>query len=220
MNVKAGNSFRFNVLNLVKDESSYTHGMLPFVLSTKQKGQWKRGCYDVVYQRNQKKTQDRECAPDYEYDEDNVPCYVFEDEESKQLPLSTLSFSYTFEHDLDIVYFAHFEPFTYADMRAHLRLTLRLPLQAPEPEDPQQPPVPKKKEGLDFARIEKLCETVEGRLCPLLVISEGAANMELKELCQKKQTIVLTSRIHPGESNAQPMIQGVIEFLCSQQKEA
>jgi hypothetical protein len=103
-----------------------------------------------------------------------VPCYVFEDEESRQLSLSTLSFSYTFEHDLDVVYFAHFQPFTYSDMRAHLRATLRLPLLQPQLEQTDLSAPLKKKEGLDFAKIEKLCETVEGRMCPLLVISEGA----------------------------------------------
>lgn len=36
MNVKAGNSYKFNLTNLVKDESSYMHGMKPFVFSVKQ----------------------------------------------------------------------------------------------------------------------------------------------------------------------------------------
>lgn len=30
--------------------------------------------------------------------------------------MSTLSFSYTFEHDRDIVYFAHFVPYTYSHL--------------------------------------------------------------------------------------------------------
>lgn len=112
MNVKGGNSYKFNICNLVKEESSYVHGMKPFVYSVKNNqktgAMWKRGCFDVSYQRNQRKTVDRESAPDYEYDEENVPCYIFDDEESKLISLSTLSFSYTFENDLDMVYFAHF----------------------------------------------------------------------------------------------------------------
>ena len=107
LNLKAGESYKFNLVNMVKEESSYSHGMKPFVFSVSDPG-WRRGCTDISYARNTRKTLDRESAPDYEYDEENVPCYVFEDEESKKIPLSTLSFSYTFEHEKDIVYFAHF----------------------------------------------------------------------------------------------------------------
>jgi hypothetical protein len=54
LNVKAGCSFKFNLVNMVKDDSSYAHGMKPFVYSAKGNekagtNMWKRGCFDISY---------------------------------------------------------------------------------------------------------------------------------------------------------------------------
>jgi len=49
---------------------------------------------------------------------------------------------------------------------------LKLPVTDPA-EEKEEVVVPKKKEP-DFWRLETLCKTVEGRVCPLLVVSEGA----------------------------------------------
>jgi hypothetical protein len=46
--------------------------------------------------------------PDYDWDHEMIPCYEFDSPEAKQLPLNTLSFSYTFDYDHDTVYFAYF----------------------------------------------------------------------------------------------------------------
>ena len=45
-----------------------------------------------------------------------IPCYEFESEESMKINLSTLSFSYTFEYDNDIVFFSYFQPYTLTDL--------------------------------------------------------------------------------------------------------
>ena len=37
-----------------------------------------------------------------------IPAFEFESEEAMQIPLNTLTFSYTFEEDNDTVFFAHF----------------------------------------------------------------------------------------------------------------
>ena len=37
---------------------------------------------------------------------------------------------------------------------------------------------------------------------------------------KRKQVIFLTSRVHPGETNASHIMQGVIDFLLSEKKEA
>jgi len=39
---------------------------------------------------------DRECAPDYDWDQEMIVCYEYEDEVSMKIGLNTLSFSYTF----------------------------------------------------------------------------------------------------------------------------
>ncbi len=37
---------------------------------------------------------------------------------------------------------------------------------------------------------------------------------------KKKKAIVLTSRVHPGESNASNIMEGIIKFLTGNSKEA
>jgi hypothetical protein len=66
-NIKKGHTFKFNVMNLQKDDSSYSHGMKPFVYSSSKNreagtNQWSRGGFDVSYQKNNLKTKHRESA--------------------------------------------------------------------------------------------------------------------------------------------------------------
>lgn len=113
--------YKFNIMNLQKDESCYQIGMKPFVYSTKQNreagtNEWKRGCEQVCYYKNKLQTRARECAPDYEFDEDTIPCYEYDDEASRIVTLNTLSFCYEFEYENDITYFAYFQPYSLSDL--------------------------------------------------------------------------------------------------------
>ena len=112
-NIGKGHTVRFNINNLQKDDSCYNIGMKPFVYSNKQNyndksHEWQRGGFDVRYYKNAHKTMDRECAPDYDWDQDLIVCYEYESEESMKLGLNTLSFSYTFPHENDITFFSYF----------------------------------------------------------------------------------------------------------------
>lgn len=100
--------------------------------------------------------------------------------------LNTLSFTYTFEYDNDIVFFSHFQPYTYTDLKDYIYSL-------------------KRKGQPDFIknslRVQKLCDTMQGNTCCVLSISDNVyeANMQ-------KQVIYLTARVHPGESNSSFMI--------------
>ena len=51
-NIKAGKNYRFNIINLIKPDSLYNHGMRPLVYSeaAAKKGHgWKRGGTDICY---------------------------------------------------------------------------------------------------------------------------------------------------------------------------
>ena len=66
-NIKKGLTYRFNIMNLQKDESSYSQGMKPFVYSTQKNkesdsNQWSRGGFDISYSKNSLKTKHRESA--------------------------------------------------------------------------------------------------------------------------------------------------------------
>eukprot|EP00347_Sterkiella_histriomuscorum_P001857 403370413 len=138
----------------------------------------------------------RNIKKDYEYDEDNIACYVYEDDESQMATLNTLSFQYTFEYDNDIVFFSHFQPYTYGDLKDYIYQI-------------------KNKGNPDFVkntlRVQKLCDTIQGVPCLILSISDNVYESNMH-----KQVIFLTSRVHPGESNSSFMIQGTIDFLMQQ----
>lgn len=56
-NIAKGNTYKFNVMNLQKDDSTYAIGMKPFVYSMKKNkvdgtNEWSRGGFDVRYYRN------------------------------------------------------------------------------------------------------------------------------------------------------------------------
>ena len=96
-NIGKGHTVRFNICNLQKDDSTYSIGMKPFVYSVAQNRidrshEWTRGGHDVKYFKNSLKTMDRECAPDYDWDQEMIPCYEYEDEASQMVTLNTLSF--------------------------------------------------------------------------------------------------------------------------------
>ena len=66
-NLVKGHTYKFNIMNLQKDDSCYAIGMKPFVYSTKKNKsenthEWQRGGFDVQYHKNHLKTKDRECA--------------------------------------------------------------------------------------------------------------------------------------------------------------
>ena len=91
--------YRFNIINLMKPDSLYNHGMKPLMYSEIEaklygKG-WQRHGQDVCYYQNSMKRKN----PGYYY---------------------TLTFSPQFKHDNDTVYFAHCYPYTYTDLCRYL----------------------------------------------------------------------------------------------------
>ena len=116
MNIYAETTVRFNICNFSKASNLYSKGMKPFVYSVnkaKKTGEgWHRGGKHVRYyangnaQRFAKKQLDAHWISD-----GTVP--VGHDQFKK---LHTLQFDYKFDSEYDIVFFAHFQPYTYTDM--------------------------------------------------------------------------------------------------------
>ena len=61
-----------------------------------------------------------------------------------------------------------------------------------------------------------MCRTIAGNKCEYLTIT----NRVPYEVDKKKEGVVITSRIHPGESNASYMMKGVIDYLISEDPKA
>lgn len=193
--------YRFNIANLYKERSLYMEGMQPAVRSVKRGNGWERGGTDIEYAENSLQFPNRPNRKSY-----------------------SLSFTYEFLYEDDTVYFAHAVPYTYTDLNAWLRDIQR--------------------NYGDKARVDPLCQTIAGNLCEIVTITQAIStyksfaseavewNMTASSRKQlrsradydpihcKKKGIVLTARVHPGESAGSYMVKGAVDYLLSSAPEA
>uniref|UniRef100_A0A4W5P329 AGBL carboxypeptidase 1 n=1 Tax=Hucho hucho TaxID=62062 RepID=A0A4W5P329_9TELE len=118
----------------------------------------------------------------------------------KSTSFYTLTFTVTFKHNEDVCYLAYHYPYTYSALQSHLQVL-------------QQSVDPRKL----FFRQQSLCNTLAGNPCPLVTITACPSSKSWKDLHQlrNRPCVVLTARVHPGESNASWVMKGTLEFLCS-----
>ena len=109
-----------------------------------------------------------------------------------------MTFEYTAKHDEDTIYFAHCYPYTYTDLCRFVNQTCN--------------PVSR-----DKVRKTILCKSLAGNDVDMLIVTNFAS---IPEDIANRQAIVLTARVHPGESNASWMMKGAIEFLVSDDEKA
>jgi murein tripeptide amidase MpaA len=69
----------------------------------------------------------------------------------------------------------------------------------------------------DRIRRTDLCKTKAGNNVELLIITNFASN---QDAIAERKCIIVCSRVHPGESNASFIIEGFLEFIVSNEKEA
>uniref|UniRef100_A0A8P4G7C3 tubulin-glutamate carboxypeptidase n=1 Tax=Dicentrarchus labrax TaxID=13489 RepID=A0A8P4G7C3_DICLA len=119
----------------------------------------------------------------------------------KRTTFYTLTFTITFKHNEDVCYLAYHYPYTYSALKAHLKVLQKSV-------DPAKV----------FFRQQILCSTLAGNSCPVVTITACPASRAWKDIHQlrNRPCIVLTGRVHPGESNASWVMKGTLEFLCSQ----
>uniref|UniRef100_A0A7S4U9J5 Peptidase M14 domain-containing protein n=1 Tax=Guillardia theta TaxID=55529 RepID=A0A7S4U9J5_GUITH len=99
----------------------------------------------------------------------------------------TLRFSLQLPYDDDECYLAMCYPYTYHDLQRHL-----LELQS---------------DSLRSQRLRRceLCKTIAGNVLDLVMIGN--------DLQVKKPSLVITARVHPGESNASLIMHGLLDYL-------
>ena len=170
-NTRAGKTYRFNIINMMKPDSLYNHGMRPVVYSeieAKRSGKgWYRGGADICYYQNSMKRK-------------NAGYYY------------TLTFSMQFDHDNDVVYLAHCYPYTYTDIVRYLN---HLEMD------------PKRKNRL---RRRTLTQTIAGNNCEMIIITTFQSD---PEAIKNRKGVVITSRVHPGESGASWIMKGILDYL-------
>ena len=179
---KKGTNVHFNIINLMKGNSLFNRGMKLSVYSEKHseldKTGWHKGGNDIIYYRN------------------GLFKYVREQKRA----LSSLSFTYEFEHDNDTVYFANTIPYTYTDIFKELN------------------EIQKNDKLNSLIHRKILCTTLAGNNLDYITIT-NPENYD-KEDFRNKIGIFIMARVHPGETVGSYMMKGIIDFLCSNTDEA
>ena len=175
-NTTAGSTVQFHILNLGKGGSLYSSGMKALVLSEaelKSSGEgWHRACEGITYLPN------------------NIR------REGNSRSHYTLSFSYSFQHSHDAVYFAYAHPYTYSDLVEDLNSLESDPTRAP------------------LLTRKDLCQTLLGNRCEYVTISAPCRGPS------SKKGVVISARVHPGETVGSWMMKGVLDFLTGPSYEA
>lgn len=89
-------------------------------------------------------------------------------------------------------------PYTYTDLKKYLEK------------------VEKKQGARNFLTRNTLCRTLAGNQCEYLTITTKGDPEEIKT----RKGVLISSRVHPGETGASFMMEGVIDFLTSDSMEA
>ncbi|KAG8238549.1 hypothetical protein J437_LFUL018451 [Ladona fulva] len=112
----------------------------------------------------------------------------------------TLTFNTEFPYDEDTVFLAHSYPYTYSTLQDYLMKLQNDPVKS------------------EFSKIRLLCRSLAGNNIYYLTITAPTPAEESK----KKQAVVITARVHPGETPSSWMMKGFLDYLtsdCSQAKE-
>ena len=104
----------------------------------------------------------------------------------------TLTFTYDFHYDKDTVFFAYSTPYTYTDLTDALNRIERDEAKA------------------EFCLRKTLCRTVAGNRCEYLAITSKSKSAP--DLAERKG-VVMTARVHPGETVGSWIMQGIMDFL-------
>ncbi|KAF7406582.1 hypothetical protein HZH68_005951 [Vespula germanica] len=111
----------------------------------------------------------------------------------------TLTFNISFPHDHDTVYLAHCYPYTYTDLQEYLTKIVSDPIKT------------------RFTKLRLLCRTLAGNGVYYLTIT---APPTYDDEVRRKRGVVITARVHPGETPSSWTMKGIIDFLTSESNRA
>ncbi|CAB3228507.1 unnamed protein product [Arctia plantaginis] len=121
-------------------------------------------------------------------------------EEEEQFPSYTLTFNIEFPHTDDAVYIAHCYPYTYSDLQEYLSKLQSHPVKS------------------TYAKLRLLCRTLAGNNVYYLTVTAPPNINEMEQ--KKKKAVVITARVHPGETPASWMMKGFMDYLTGDSNQA
>nr|XP_054381723.1 cytosolic carboxypeptidase 2 isoform X4 [Pongo abelii] len=116
-----------------------------------------------------------------------------------QQPFYCLTWTIQFPYDQDTCFFAHFYPYTYTDLQCYLLSVANNPIQS------------------QFCKLQTLCSSLAGNTVYLLTITNPS---QTPQEAAAKKAVVLSARVHPGESNGSWVMKGFLDFILSNSPDA
>ncbi|XP_076162473.1 cytosolic carboxypeptidase 2 [Ptiloglossa arizonensis] len=129
---------------------------------------------------------------------ENIAYYRNDSSSDEEKEKHTLTFNVSFPHDRDTVYLAHCYPYTYTDLQEYLAKLVADPVKT------------------RFTKLRLLCRTLAGNGVYYLTITAPSYNEEVR----RKRGIVITARVHPGETPSSWTMKGIIDFLTGESNQA
>uniref|UniRef100_A0A1I8I3A9 Cytosolic carboxypeptidase 2 n=1 Tax=Macrostomum lignano TaxID=282301 RepID=A0A1I8I3A9_9PLAT len=189
-NTEPGQAYRFTLVNFYKSASLYNEGLRPLMYSCRAAKLRGAGW--------------RRCGSGIKYFKSNQRYTAANGSEKFYY---SLTWQTRFEFLDDTVYFAHCYPYTYSDLLDYLQSLQADPVVS------------------GFCKQRVLCRSLAGNAVHLLTIGtpeeppKGGAKPQQQQQ-SRKPVILVTSRVHPGESNASWMMKGFLDHLTGQHPDA
>ncbi|XP_038077720.1 cytosolic carboxypeptidase 1-like [Patiria miniata] len=185
--MRADVQYRLNVINCEKTNSQFNYGMQPVLYSVREAMEGRPHWVRA--------------GIDICYYKNNFARSSLATGGQKGKSYYTFAFTLIFQYTNDICYLAYHYPFTYTMMKVHL---LKLEASLGEWSN-------------IYYRNQSLCDTLGGNSCPLLTITSNPSTLDKEGVTQfrLRPYILLSSRVHPGESNSSWVMKGVLKYLLS-----
>uniref|UniRef100_A0A9L0JKV8 AGBL carboxypeptidase 3 n=1 Tax=Equus asinus TaxID=9793 RepID=A0A9L0JKV8_EQUAS len=109
----------------------------------------------------------------------------------------SLTWTFQFPHNKDTCYFAHCYPYTYTNLQEYLSSINNDPVRS------------------KFCKIRVLCHTIARNMVYVLTITTP-----LKNDSRKRKAVILTARVHPGETNSSWIMKGFLDYILGDSSDA
>ncbi|XP_010082759.1 PREDICTED: cytosolic carboxypeptidase 3, partial [Pterocles gutturalis] len=110
----------------------------------------------------------------------------------------SLTWTFQFPHDRDTCYFAHCYPYTYSTLQEYLMAISRDPVKS------------------RCCKIHILCYSLAGNIVYVLSITNPSQSGK----GTKRKAVIVTARVHPGETNSSWIMKGFLDYILGDSDKA
>ncbi|XP_045648557.1 cytosolic carboxypeptidase 3 isoform X3 [Ursus americanus] len=110
----------------------------------------------------------------------------------------SLTWTFQFPHNKDTCYFAHCYPYTYTNLQEYLSTINHDSVRS------------------KFCKIRVLCHTIARNMVYVLTITTPLKNTDSR----KRKAVILTARVHPGETNSSWIMKGFLDYILGDSSDA